>query len=92
LAGAAPKGVTVNRVGSMITLFFNTGPVTDWESAKKSDTQRFAKFFHTLLENGVYWPPSQYEAAFVSAAHSEEDIRKTSELLAAAFTAASALR
>jgi glutamate-1-semialdehyde 2,1-aminomutase len=83
LAAAAPKGVTVNRVGSMITLFFNEGPVTDWESAKKSDTKRFAKFFHALLENGVYWPPSQFEAAFVSAAHSDDDIRRTAELLAA---------
>ena len=66
----------------MITLFFNEGPVTDWESAKKSDTKRFAKFFHALLENGVYWPPSQFEAAFVSAAHSDEDIRRTAKLLA----------
>ncbi len=82
LAAAAPSGITVNRVGSMITLFFHEGPVTDWDSAKKSDTKRFAKFFHALLENGVYWPPSQYEAAFVSAAHSDEDIRKTVELLA----------
>ncbi len=82
LAAAAPKGVTVNRVGSMITLFFNEGPVTDWDSVKKSDTKRFAKFFHALLENGVYWPPSQFEAAFVSAAHTDEDIRKTAELLA----------
>ena len=81
LAAAAPKGVTVNRVGSMITLFFNEGPVTDWDSAKKSDTKRFAKFFHALLENGVYWPPSQFEAAFVSAAHTDEDIRRTAELL-----------
>jgi glutamate-1-semialdehyde 2,1-aminomutase len=84
LEAAAPKGVTVNRVGSMITLFFNEGPVTDWESAKKSDTKRFAKVFHTLLQNGVYWPPSQFEAAFVSAAHSDEDIRKTAELLVVA--------
>jgi glutamate-1-semialdehyde 2,1-aminomutase len=82
LAAAAPQGVTVNRVGSMITLFFNEGPVTDWESAKKSDTKRFAKFFHALLKNGIYWPPSQFEAAFVSAAHTDEDIRKTAKLLA----------
>jgi len=51
--------------------------VTDWESAKKCDTDRFAKFFQFLLERGVYIAPSQFEAGFVSAAHSEEDIRAT---------------
>jgi glutamate-1-semialdehyde 2,1-aminomutase len=72
-----PPGVTVNRVGSMFTLFFTPEPVTDWESAKKSDTARFAKFFHFLLERGVYTAPSQFEAGFVSAAHTEDDIRLT---------------
>lgn len=66
--------VTVQRVGSMFTLFFQDGPVTDLESAKLSDTSRFARFFHAMLEEGVYWPPSQFEAAFVSSAHTEEDI------------------
>jgi glutamate-1-semialdehyde 2,1-aminomutase len=77
LTAWTPPGVTVNRVGSMFTFFFSAKPVTDWESAKKCDTARFAKFFHFLLEHGVYIAPSQFEAGFVSAAHSEEDIRAT---------------
>jgi glutamate-1-semialdehyde 2,1-aminomutase len=74
-----PPGVTVNRVGSMFTFFFTPQPVTDWESAKHSDTARFGKFFHFMLERGVYLAPSQFEAGFVSAAHSEADIRHTVE-------------
>jgi len=77
LTAWTPPGVTVNRVGSMFTFFFSPDPVTDWESAKKCDTARFAKFFHFLLERGVYIAPSQFEAGFVSAAHSEADIRAT---------------
>ena len=77
LTAWTPPGVTVNRVGSMFTFFFSPDPVTDWESAKKCDTARFGKFFHFLLERGVYIAPSQFEAGFVSAAHSEEDIRAT---------------
>jgi glutamate-1-semialdehyde 2,1-aminomutase len=72
-----PPGVTVNRVGSMFTFFFSSDPVTDWESAKKCDTTRFGKFFHFLLEHGVYLAPSQFEAGFVSAAHTADDIRAT---------------
>lgn len=77
LAAAAPAGITVNRIGSMITFFFTPGPVTDYASARQSDTARFAEFFRWMLERGVYFPPSQFEAAFVSAAHSEEDIEQT---------------
>ena len=77
LCAAAPEGVTVNRVGSMFTFFFTEGPVTDWESAKKCDTARFGRFFRGMLERGIYLAPSQFEAAFLSAAHSEEDIRRT---------------
>jgi glutamate-1-semialdehyde 2,1-aminomutase len=77
LTAVAPAGVTVNRVGSMFTWFFTTQRVTGWETAKTSDTARFARFFHHLLEHGVYFPPSQFEAAFLSAAHSEEDIDAT---------------
>jgi glutamate-1-semialdehyde 2,1-aminomutase len=73
----APPGVTINRVGSMFTFFFTPDPVVDWDSAKKSDTARFARFFHFLLDRGVYIAPSQFEAGFVSAAHSEDDIRST---------------
>jgi glutamate-1-semialdehyde 2,1-aminomutase len=77
LAAWTPPGVTVNRVGSMFTFFFSPGPVTSWDSAKKCDTARFAKFFHFMLERGVYLAPSQFEAGFVSAAHSEADIAAT---------------
>ncbi len=77
VCAAAPRGTTVNRVGSMFTIFFTDQPVTDWESAKKSDTARFADFHRSMLECGIYLPPSQFEAAFVSAAHSEQDVRTT---------------
>ena len=77
LCAAAPPGVTVNRVGSMFTFFFTDQPVTDWESAKVCDTARFGRFFRHMLEQGVYLAPSQFEAAFVSAAHTDDDIRKT---------------
>ena len=77
LAASAPEGVTVNRVGSMFTFFFTDGPVTDWESAKRCDTARFGRFFRRMLDASVYLAPSQFEAAFVSAAHTEEDIEKT---------------
>ena len=69
--------LTANRVGSMFTWFFTGGPVTDWDSASKSDTAAFARFFRAMLDAGVYLPPSQFEAAFLGAAHSEEDIEKT---------------
>jgi glutamate-1-semialdehyde 2,1-aminomutase len=77
LAEAAPKGAVVNRVGAMITWFFTDGPVTDWESAKRADTARFGQFHRHMLERGIYLPPSQFEAAFISATHTDEDIRKT---------------
>ena len=77
LAAAAPAGITVNRVGSMFTWFFTDQPVTDYESAKRSDTARFKKFFHGMLERGIYLPPSQFEAAFVSTAHTAADIECT---------------
>jgi len=80
-AAAAKAGVplTVNRVGSMFTCFFTRNAVTDYASAKKSDTGKFARFFRALLERGVYFPPSQFEAAFVSTAHSEVDVTMTLE-------------
>jgi glutamate-1-semialdehyde 2,1-aminomutase len=71
------KGVTINRVGSMFTYFFTGSPVTDWDSAKKADTNQFKRFFHHMLENGVYLAPSQFEAGFLSYAHSDEDVRQT---------------
>ncbi len=70
-------GVSVNQVGSMFTLFFTEQPVFDYADAKRSDSARFARFFHALLDHGVYLPPSQFEAAFVSAAHSDAVIEQT---------------
>jgi glutamate-1-semialdehyde 2,1-aminomutase len=66
--------VTLNRVGSMWTLFFTEGPVFDFTSANTSDRDKFARFFHLMLGEGVYLPPSQLEAAFFSAAHAKKDI------------------
>ena len=80
-AAQGAKGVTVNRVGSMFTIFFNGGPVTDWTSASRSDAKRFGEFFHHLLEHGVYYPPSQYEAAFVGAAHDSAAVRATTNAI-----------
>jgi glutamate-1-semialdehyde 2,1-aminomutase len=76
-----------NRVGSMFTWFFNDRPVTDWDSASKSNTEAFGKFFRAMLDAGVYLPPSQYEAAFLSAAHTEEDVQKTIAAAKEAFAA-----
>ncbi len=79
LQAAKDAGVTLcaNRVGSMFTWFFTAGPVTDWDSASKSDTEQFGRFFRAMLDSGVYLPPSQYEAAFLSAAHTEQDLQQT---------------
>jgi glutamate-1-semialdehyde 2,1-aminomutase len=79
LTANVPAGITVNRVGSMFTFFFTPDPVTDWESAKRADTGRFGKFFHWMLDRGIYMAPSQFEAGFLSAAHSEQDIGRTVE-------------
>jgi glutamate-1-semialdehyde 2,1-aminomutase len=68
---------TFNRVGSMFTLFFTGEKVVDFDSAKTSDTKIFSAYFNQMLESGVYLPPSQFEACFVSAAHSKEDFDKT---------------
>jgi len=80
--------LTFNRVGSMFTWFFTPDPVTDWDSASKSDLALFGRFFRAMLDTGIYLPPSQFEAAFLSAAHSEEDIEKTIGAAKSAFTAA----
>lgn len=69
--------LTISRAGSMLTVFFTRDSVTDYESALRSNTDLFARFFRGLLRRGVYWPPSQFEAAFVSLAHSKEDILTT---------------
>ncbi|HXG37576.1 MAG TPA: glutamate-1-semialdehyde 2,1-aminomutase [Bacteroidota bacterium] len=69
--------LTFNRVGSMFTLFFTSEPVFDFQSAKCSNTERFAAYFREMLNHGIYLPPSQFEAAFLSLAHSDQDIEKT---------------
>src|SRR5438309_7414083 len=91
-AAAEEAGVpmTHNRVGSMFTWFFTPGPVTGWDSAAKSDTEAFARFFRAMLENGIYLPPSQFEAAFLSAAHTDEDVKQTVTAAKQAFALAPA--
>jgi glutamate-1-semialdehyde 2,1-aminomutase len=84
LAREAGVPLTTNRVGSMFTWFFTLGPVTDYASASKSDTEAFGRFHRSLLEAGVWLPPSQFEAAFVSAAHGQIEV---DHILAAARAA-----
>jgi glutamate-1-semialdehyde 2,1-aminomutase len=75
----------ISRVGSLLTLFFTDHPVIDYSTALASSTGYFKRFFHSMLEDGVYWPPSQFEAVFVSLAHSENDIKYTITKASKAF-------
>jgi glutamate-1-semialdehyde 2,1-aminomutase len=77
--GATKAGIDmyILRVASLLAVFFSGDPVVDYETAKKADTALFNKFFHSLLAEGIYWPPSQFEAVFISVAHSDEDIQFT---------------
>ena len=88
LAAAKEHGVSaqMQRVGSMMTLFFNPDPVVDWPSADRSDRKLFAKYFWGLIERGVYMPCSQFEALFFSRAHSVEDIDRTIQAAADFFS------
>ncbi|MCA9176919.1 MAG: glutamate-1-semialdehyde 2,1-aminomutase [Planctomycetales bacterium] len=70
-------GGCVQRVGSMMTLFFHPGPIRSWDDAAAADTDRYGRFFWELIERGIYFPCSQFEALFVSAAHTESDIQRT---------------
>jgi len=79
--------VSTGRVGSMLTLFFNTQSVRNWDDAAKCDTERYGKFFWEMIHRGVYFPCSQYEALFVSAAHSDKDIQDTIDAAKAAMQA-----
>ena len=82
----------LNRVGSMFTLFFTETPVSDFESASRSNTKHFALYFQEMLRRGIYLPPSQFEAAFLSAAHTSADIRRTIAAARHAFRAVSRAR
>ena len=76
-AAGAGISLCIGRVGSLLTVFFTGGAVVDYASARQADTTFFSKFFRQLLSAGIYWPPSQFEAVFVSLAHSDEDIQFT---------------
>lgn len=82
-SSASKRGICLQtaRIASLLTVFFTDSPVTDYDSARKSDTGRFARFFNFLLDGGIYWPPSQFEAAFISLAHSREDISLTAAVI-----------
>ena len=84
-ARAARVPLYFNRVGSMFTFFFQKGNVWDWTTAEQSDTALFGKFHRALLDEGIYWPPSQFEAAFLSAAHTPDDVNATIEAAGAFF-------
>ncbi len=86
-AREAGVAVTANRVGSMFTWFFTAAPVKDWPSAAASNTEAFGRFHRAMLEAGVYLPPSQFEAAFLSAAHTEQDVSQTVAAAREAFAA-----
>jgi glutamate-1-semialdehyde 2,1-aminomutase len=83
-----PADVVVNRVGSMLTFFLQPNPVRNYEDAKRSDTSRFGRMFHSLLEQGIYFPPSQFEALFISAVHTPAEIAKTRKAVADFLAAA----
>jgi glutamate-1-semialdehyde 2,1-aminomutase len=89
-ASEAGVTVTINRLGSGLTVFFAPGPVTDYASALKSDTAAYGRFFHAMRRAGVYLPPSQFECWFVSVAHTDEQIEQTIEAAAGAFRNAAA--
>ena len=90
VAKEAGVAMCYNRVGSMFTWFFTPGPVTDWTSAAKSDSEAFGRFFRSMLENGIYLPPSQFEAAFVGAAHTDHDVQQTIAAAKQAFATVAA--
>ena len=77
--GLAAEPHVINREGSLFSLFFSEGPVTDYESAKRADHERYSRFFHAMLDAGVYLPPSGYEGWFLSAAHGDAEIARIAE-------------
>ncbi len=87
IAKDAGVTITTNRLGSMFTWFFAQGPITDWDTAAKADAKAFGRFHRAMLDSGIWLPPSQFEAAFVSTAHDEADIEKTLSAAKQAFAA-----
>jgi glutamate-1-semialdehyde 2,1-aminomutase len=79
VAGVTKAGIPacVQRVGSMLTLFFHKGPIRSWDDAACANTAQFAEWHRAMLDQHVYWPPAQFEAAFISGAHSDDDIERT---------------
>jgi glutamate-1-semialdehyde 2,1-aminomutase len=77
-----PKGIVINSVGNMFTLFFTTGTVRNFDDVKRCDTERFGRFFRHMLRHGVYFSPSQFETCFVSIAHTEEQLQQVVEIAA----------
>ncbi len=84
-AEEAKTPVQISRVGTMFGMFFADQPVIDWPTAKRADTQRFARFFQAMLARGVYLAPSQFEAGFLSSAHGEREIDQTLAAAGEAF-------
>lgn len=90
-AGAAGVNIQLSRVGSMFTIFFTGGAVRDYGTAARADTELYAKFFHLMLSQGIYLPPSQFETSFVSSAHTDGDIQATVDAAGKSFTTLRAL-
>jgi glutamate-1-semialdehyde 2,1-aminomutase len=86
-AEQAAVPVQINHMGSMFTVFFTASPVTNFQTAKLADTARYGKFFHSMLDQGIYLPPSQFETCFVSLAHTRNDVRATLNAAREAFNA-----
>ena len=84
-AQTAEVPLTINRVGSLMTAFFADGPVNGWDDVTGTNRERYSVFFHLVLEGGVYMAPSPFEAAFVSTAHTHEDIDRTLAVVESAF-------
>jgi glutamate-1-semialdehyde 2,1-aminomutase len=76
----------VSRVASLLTAFFTATAIIDYQSARQADAALFSRFFHRMLGEGIYWPPSQFEAAFISLAHGDKDIETTVRIFKKAFS------
>jgi len=88
-ANRAGMNIQVSRVGSILTTFFTRKPVTDYETARRANTELYARFFHQMLSLGIYLPPSQFEATFISVAHTDDDIQATVDAANRAFSSLS---